>query len=200
VDRPPPQAVRRGLCGVKLVISEAQRVSRRRWRSSRPLRLHAVRAAGASDPADQLVVPAMGCTGRRDSCAHSELQNEELRRVFLLMAALCFVGSWFWRLHVKRGQYYIFLTLLLCLDVAAVRNTALRTRWLGIPIGIALALRPISCPRSAAVAKPMGLAPPPPAHRRPGAGDALSGGTDPLGTESPSLPIAGPRDRRDTAD
>jgi hypothetical protein len=66
----------------------------------------------------------------------------ELRRAFLLVAVLCFVGSWFWRLHVERGQYYVFLALLLCLDVAALRNAALRTRWLGVPIGLAVALRP----------------------------------------------------------
>jgi Glycosyltransferase family 87 len=65
----------------------------------------------------------------------------EQSRAFLATAAVCFVGSWFWRLHVERGQYYIFVTLLICLDIAALRKFA-RPIWLGIPIGVAIALRP----------------------------------------------------------
>jgi hypothetical protein len=69
--------------------------------------------------------------------------SSELRRVFALVAVLCFIGSWFWRLHVERGQYYIFLTLLLCFDIAALRSTSRRrSLWLGVPIGISIALRP----------------------------------------------------------
>jgi len=68
----------------------------------------------------------------------------ELRKMFLLTAVVCFVGSWFWRLHVERGQYYIFVTMLICLDLAALRNMKERAPWVGIPIGIAIALRPTS--------------------------------------------------------
>jgi hypothetical protein len=69
--------------------------------------------------------------------------TEEERRAFLSISVVCFLGSWFWRLHVERGQYYVFLTLLLCLDLAAIRAAGgSRPRWVGIPIGISIALRP----------------------------------------------------------
>ncbi|HEV8015395.1 MAG TPA: O-fucosyltransferase family protein [Stellaceae bacterium] len=61
---------------------------------------------------------------------------------FLLVAAVCFAGSWFWRLHVERGQYYVFLTLLLCLDIMALREVGKSRRWLGIPTGFLVAFRP----------------------------------------------------------
>lgn len=64
------------------------------------------------------------------------------RRLFLLVVVLCVVGSWFWRLHVERGQYYIFPTMLFCFDAAALRWSRSRPAWLGIPSGIAIALRP----------------------------------------------------------
>jgi hypothetical protein len=64
------------------------------------------------------------------------------RNVFILIAIVCFAGSWFWRLHVERGQYYIFFVLLVCLDLAALRDHHRRPGWLGIPSGIAVALKP----------------------------------------------------------
>jgi hypothetical protein len=66
----------------------------------------------------------------------------ERQRIFLLAAVFCFIGSWFWRLHVERGQYYIFLTLFFCLDIAALRREKRHPAWLGVPIGISAALRP----------------------------------------------------------
>jgi len=64
------------------------------------------------------------------------------RRVFVCVAVACFAGSWFWRLHVERGQYYVFSTLLLCLDLAALRSAGGRPWWLGIPSGVAAAIKP----------------------------------------------------------
>jgi hypothetical protein len=61
---------------------------------------------------------------------------------FLLVAAFCFAGSWFWRLHIERGQYYVFLTLLLCLDIMALREAGKSRKWLGIPTGFLIAFRP----------------------------------------------------------
>ena len=39
------------------------------------------------------------------------------RFIFLVFALLFFVSGYFWRLHVERGQYYIFLTFILSLAV-----------------------------------------------------------------------------------
>jgi hypothetical protein len=69
-------------------------------------------------------------------------RNEADRNIFLLIAVICFVGSWFWRLHVERGQYYIFSTMLLSLDLAVLRDKGRRPKWLGIPSGIAVAIKP----------------------------------------------------------
>jgi hypothetical protein len=64
------------------------------------------------------------------------------RRVFVCVAVVCFVGSWFWRLHVERGQYYVFSTMLLCMDLAVLRRVGRRPFWLGIPSGVAVAIKP----------------------------------------------------------
>jgi hypothetical protein len=69
--------------------------------------------------------------------------EKELRLLFLLVAVSCFVGSYFWRLHLERGQYYIFETFLISLAIAALR-TKRQPIWTGIPFGIAVALRPIN--------------------------------------------------------
>jgi hypothetical protein len=62
--------------------------------------------------------------------------------VFVAIAIVCFVSSWFWRLHVERGQYYIFSTMLLSLDLAALRGEGRRPKWIGIASGIAVAIKP----------------------------------------------------------
>jgi hypothetical protein len=64
------------------------------------------------------------------------------RNVFTLIAIVCFASSWFWRLHVERGQYYIFVVLLVCLDLAVLRQSRRCPGWLGIPSGIAVAIKP----------------------------------------------------------
>lgn len=69
-------------------------------------------------------------------------RNQVDRNIFLLISFICFVGSWFWRLHVERGQYYIFSTMLLSLDLAVLRDEGRRPKWLGIPSGIAVAIKP----------------------------------------------------------
>jgi hypothetical protein len=70
--------------------------------------------------------------------------NELDRKFFILLAIIFFVGSWFWRLHVERGQYYIFSVMLICIDLAALRNDSRRPLpiWLGIPSGVAVAIKP----------------------------------------------------------
>lgn len=62
----------------------------------------------------------------------------------LELAALAlwfFAGGYFWRLHVERGQYYVFVLLLLALSawLATRRRQPVPA---GIPLGLAVALRP----------------------------------------------------------
>jgi hypothetical protein len=65
------------------------------------------------------------------------------RLAFLVAAIGAFACSYFWRWHVERGQYYVFVVLLLSLDLLALRAAVLRPRaWLGAPSGVALAFRP----------------------------------------------------------
>jgi Glycosyltransferase family 87 len=73
---------------------------------------------------------------------YRSFDDRDLGKLFLFIAITCIVGSWFWRLHVERGQYYIFITALVCFDLAALRRMTKRTAWLGIPSGISIALRP----------------------------------------------------------
>jgi hypothetical protein len=40
------------------------------------------------------------------------LKNPKLRTIFILIALFFFTNSTFWRLHVERGQYYVFLLLI----------------------------------------------------------------------------------------
>ena len=42
----------------------------------------------------------------------------------------------------ERGQYYIFVVLAICLDLAALRHNRRLPVWLGIPSGIAVAIKP----------------------------------------------------------
>ena len=63
------------------------------------------------------------------------------RLLFFCIACIFFAGSYFWRLHVERGQDYVFLALLQALGAF----WCLRRRGdvvSGIPIGAAIALRP----------------------------------------------------------
>ena len=65
------------------------------------------------------------------------------RLAFLIAAIGAFACSYFWRWHAERGQYYVFLVLLLSLDLFALRSGLLRQRsWLGAPTGVAITFRP----------------------------------------------------------
>jgi len=70
------------------------------------------------------------------------LRHESLRSIFVIIAIIGFAGSHFWRLHVERGQYHVFVTFLLAwgsYDAIKIR----RDRWkTGIPFGLALSVRP----------------------------------------------------------
>lgn len=64
------------------------------------------------------------------------------RLIFVLLALVFFGGGYFWRLHVERGQKYVYLTLLISIAVwLAVR--AHRGGWLaGAAMGLVAAVRP----------------------------------------------------------
>lgn len=69
------------------------------------------------------------------------LKSIDLRFWFCVAAAGLFGGAPFWRLHVERGQYYIFVVLLISLGMLLL----LRTKYsaaAGIAFGLAICLRP----------------------------------------------------------
>lgn len=72
----------------------------------------------------------------------ASIQDARARLAFVAAAAVFFCGSWFWRWHAERGQYYVFLVLLVGLDLMALRALGRRPAWLGAPIGVAVAFRP----------------------------------------------------------
>ncbi|MGD0138382.1 MAG: glycosyltransferase family 87 protein [Tepidisphaeraceae bacterium] len=72
-----------------------------------------------------------------------------LKNVFTAVAVLFFADGPFWRLHLERGQYYVFILLLFsltarfCVGKSAVQEeTSFADRWWhGIPLGLAAAMR-----------------------------------------------------------
>lgn len=79
------------------------------------------------------------------------LRGKVLKEVFTAISLIFFADGTFWRLHLERGQYYIFvvflfsLTAWFCLRRRAQEqddNRTLHDRlWYGIPLGIAAAIR-----------------------------------------------------------
>jgi len=69
-------------------------------------------------------------------------RHVQARRLLLVTALLFFVSSYFWRLHAERGQYYVFLLLLLCSGAARFLSSGDRGWSAAILFGIAAALRP----------------------------------------------------------
>ncbi|MGD0462492.1 MAG: glycosyltransferase family 87 protein [Tepidisphaeraceae bacterium] len=77
------------------------------------------------------------------------LPGRLIKNAFTAIAIVFFADGVFWRLHLERGQYYVFvvflfsLTAWLCLGKSAAGEIApARDRWWhGIPLGIAAALR-----------------------------------------------------------
>ena len=62
------------------------------------------------------------------------------RFVFLVFALLFFVSGFFWRLHVEKGQFYIFLTGILSL--AIYFDIKQKSTIAGILLGLLIILRP----------------------------------------------------------
>jgi hypothetical protein len=77
------------------------------------------------------------------------LRGRLLKNTFTAISLLFFVDSVFWRVHVERGQYYIFIVLLFSLTARLILGRGNDYEdpdgrdkwWYGIPLGIAAALR-----------------------------------------------------------
>lgn len=70
------------------------------------------------------------------------LRGQQLRAIFVIIALTAFAGGYFWRLHLERGQYHIFVTLMIASGVYQV-STKRQDSWLiGVPFGLALSMRP----------------------------------------------------------
>jgi hypothetical protein len=71
------------------------------------------------------------------------LPSRESQYWFSVMAIGLIGGSSFWRLHVERGQYYIFVVLLISVGIWLIRKTR-HTTIAGCLWGVAICLRPTS--------------------------------------------------------
>jgi hypothetical protein len=69
------------------------------------------------------------------------IESRKTRYWFLVAAIGLFGSSFFWRLHVERGQYYIFVVLLISIGMLVLLKTQ-QTVVAGIFWGIAICLRP----------------------------------------------------------
>ena len=72
------------------------------------------------------------------------LQPDDLTRALTVVCGFAFIGgSQIWRLHVERGQFYIYYSLLLALAFLYAGKKTPRGPWLaGLAIGVSAALRP----------------------------------------------------------
>jgi hypothetical protein len=108
------------------------------------LALYGVFAGLPYYPAQRLIWFALSWAALSVSIAllASCVPGGNLRLAFIAMAVVFVAASPGWRLHVERGQYYVFLLLLMC--VAARRATSRgRDDWMaGACLGLAVALRP----------------------------------------------------------
>jgi hypothetical protein len=72
------------------------------------------------------------------------VQRDDLTRAFTVVCGFAFIGSsQIWRMHVERGQFYIYYSLLLALAFYYAGRQARSGPWLaGFAIGLGAALRP----------------------------------------------------------
>ncbi len=70
------------------------------------------------------------------------LQSRADRLLLANLAILFFVCGSFWRLHVERGQFYVWVTLLISLGILLELRPACWRTCSGIPFGLAVILRP----------------------------------------------------------
>jgi len=70
--------------------------------------------------------------------------SEHKRLLLTAIGCLFFICGDFWRLHVERGQYYIFIALLWAIAWFRIRKRGANDILVGVTIGVAAALRPAS--------------------------------------------------------
>lgn len=78
------------------------------------------------------------------ACLASAMPGRTRRTIWLLAAAVLFAGAYFWRVHVERGQYYVFLLAAWSLAWWLVRRRPGRggEALAGGALGVAIACRP----------------------------------------------------------
>jgi hypothetical protein len=64
------------------------------------------------------------------------------RLPFLLIATFFFLGGFFWRLHLERGQYYVFVLLLMSVAAFYSLHEPKKPLLAGIALGVVAAMRP----------------------------------------------------------
>jgi len=70
------------------------------------------------------------------------IRRPDQRLLFVTVAILFFAGGNFWRLHVERGQYYVFVVLLWSVALYRCMNKKTDGILAGLLIGLAASLRP----------------------------------------------------------
>lgn len=71
------------------------------------------------------------------------IPTRSVRFLFVAAVIAFMASSHYWRLHVERGQYYVFIALLLAIELVLLdMSTGWRGRLRGVALGIACALRP----------------------------------------------------------
>ncbi|AGA27580.1 glycosyltransferase family 87 protein [Singulisphaera acidiphila] len=70
------------------------------------------------------------------------IPGQAARRAFLGIALIFFVASDFWRFHVERGQFYVFVLLGLAAGLRSLTRRRGDTWSAGLAFGLAVALRP----------------------------------------------------------
>ena len=70
------------------------------------------------------------------------LRGPRARLLYFCAACVLFAASAFWRLHVERGQYYVFLLLLVSAALVLLLHERPREWPAGLLLGAAVALRP----------------------------------------------------------
>jgi hypothetical protein len=71
-------------------------------------------------------------------------RSQRERLVAAALLCLLFVCADFWRLHVERGQYYVFVSLCWAVAWALVKRQGTNSILAGIAFGLAAVLRPVS--------------------------------------------------------
>ena len=111
-------------------------------RASSPPLVRAARQRRLRCAADLLVRRRVGGNARRHPRRGARSRSERRARVwFLGIAGFAFIGNWPFRLHAERGQYYVFVALLVAIAFVDLREGRERLRT-ALVLGVAAGFRP----------------------------------------------------------